>query len=75
MQTETAQTAAPVDRSTNLAEFQARYGGQYVALDGDQVVASSARLDVLLEHVDSLGERAESLAIEYIEPADIFCAY
>jgi hypothetical protein len=64
-----------VDRSTNLAAFQARCGGQYVALDGDQVVASSTRLDEVMERVAEFGEGRERLIIAYIDPADVICAY
>jgi hypothetical protein len=75
MQTDTAETAGSVDRSTDLAEFQARYGDQYVALDGDRVVASSARLDEVMERVAEFGKGRERLIIAYVDPPDVICAY
>jgi Family of unknown function (DUF5678) len=75
MQTETAQSPAPVDRSTNPAEFQSRYGGQYVALHGDRVVASAARLDEVLKRVAEFGQGREHLIIAYVDPPDVIRAY
>ena len=59
----------------SYAELQEKYGGQFVALRGGQVVAAAKTYRELLEAVQHAGVDRTELTFEHIEPADALRAY
>jgi hypothetical protein len=57
------------------AEFQGRYGGQYVARIDDEVVASAETYRELSQQLDRMGVRWTDLVIEFVEPATSVSVY
>jgi len=59
----------------NYASIQRQYGGRYVALRGDQVIADADTYDELANRLNKAAVDWDNLIIEYVEPANIVCVY
>ena len=59
----------------DYVQLQQRYGGCYVALREDQVVASAESYDDLSEQLDRSAMERTELVIEYVEPPNLIVVY
>jgi len=59
----------------NYASLQRQYGGRYVALQGDEVIADADTYDELADRLNKAKVDWDNLIIEYVEPANIVCVY
>lgn len=58
----------------NYIDLQKTYGGEFIALYKETVIAHAQTFDALYKSVeDKVGD--ENLVIEYIEPYEAVCVY
>lgn len=60
--------------TTNYIDLQKAYGGEFIALYKDSIIAHATTFDALYKCVeDKIGDA--NLIIEYIEPYEAVCVY
>ncbi len=59
----------------DYTKFQEKYGGQFIARKGDEVIASADTHGELVRKLEEKGVQFTDITFGYVRPKDRICAY